>query len=311
MAVPAQTADRVRRVGFLNTSHEEDAEAAKRLAAFKLRLQELGWTDGKNVKIDVRFGRNNGELLRQAAAALTEAAPDVIVSTTSTATRALMALTTKIPIVAAVTGDPVALGFTRSLSRPSGNMTGFTTLNDTVVEKQLGLLREIVPAMQVAALMWVQRNPQQVLLEMQTRKAAQTIGVELLSLPITSPDDIAPALAMAKSKHAAAIMVAAEPLTLVNGRAIIEGCVALRLPAIHTYVFEAKNGALMSYGYDPVESFRLTAEYVDRILRGTKIADLPFQEPTRLKLAINLRTARAIGISVPLTLLALADEVIE
>jgi putative tryptophan/tyrosine transport system substrate-binding protein len=311
VAALAQTVDRVRRIGFLSTSAEDDAEAAKRLAAFKLRLQELGWTEGKNLRIDVHFGNNNGERIRQAGTELIEAAPDAIVSTTSTTTRALMNATGNIPIVAAVSGDPIALGFTKSLSYPTGNITGFTTFNDTLAAKRFEMLHEIVPTMHIAALMWVAVNPQQALLETQTKEAAQTRGIELLSLPIKTANDISPALAMAQNQHASAIIVAADPLTTGNARVIIEGCLSLKLPAIHTFAFEAKNGALMSYGIDIVESYRRTAEYTDRILKGTKIADLPFQEPTRLTLAINLQTARAIGIKVPSTLLALADEVIE
>jgi putative tryptophan/tyrosine transport system substrate-binding protein len=130
-------------------------------------------------------------------------------------------------------------------------------------------------------------------------------------LPIKAASDISPALATAHDRRASALIVAADPLTTSNNRAIIEGCVSLRLPAMHTFEFEAKNGALMSYGIDIVESYRRTAEYIDRILNGTKIADLPFQEPTRLTLAISLKTARAIGVNVPATLLARADEVIE
>jgi putative ABC transport system substrate-binding protein len=306
-----QTVNRIRRIGFLSTSAEDDAETAKRLAAFKLRLQELGWTEGTNLRIDVRFGNNNDERIRQAATELIEAAPDAIVATTSTTTRALMNATENIPIVAAVSGDPIALGFTKSLAYPTGNTTGFTTFNDTLAAKRFEMLHEIVPTMHIAALMWVPVNPQQVLLEAQTKEAAQTLGIELLSLPIKTANDISPALAMAQNQHASAIIVAADPLTTGNGRAIIEGCLSLKLPAIHTFAFETKNGALMSYGIDIVESYRRTAEYIDRILKGTKIADLPFQEPTRLTLAINFQTARAIGIDVPPTLLARADEVIE
>jgi putative ABC transport system substrate-binding protein len=159
--------------------------------------------------------------------------------------------------------------------------------------------------------MWVPVNPQQVLLETQTKEAAQAVGIELLSLPIKAANDISPALELAHDQHASAIIVAADPLTGANNREIIERCISLKLPAIHTFAFETKNGALMSYGIDIVDNYRRTAEYADRILKGAKIADLPFQEPTRLTLAINLKTARAIGIKVPPTLLALADEVIE
>ena len=307
----AQSVDRTRHIGLLNTSSESDTEQTKRLAAFKVRLQELGWTEGKNLRIDVRFGGNNDERIRQAATELIADAPDVIVSTTSTTTRVLMNATANIPIVAAVSGDPVALGFTKSLAHPTGNITGFTTFNDTLAAKRFEMLQEIVPTMHIAALMWVPMNPQQALLETQTKEAAQTLGIELLSLPITAASDISPTLAMARNKHASALIVAADPLTTANSRAIIEGCVSLKMPAIHSFAFEARNGALMSYGADLLENYRRTAEYIDRLLKGTKIADLPFQEPTRLTLAINLQTARAIGIDIPPPVLALADEMIE
>ena len=311
VAALAQTVNRVRRIGFLGNWAEEDAEAAKRLAALKLRLQELGWIEGKNLQIDVRFGHNDGERIRRAATELIEVAPDAIISTTSTTTSALMNATRNVPIVAAVSGDPVALGFTKDLSHPTGNITGFTTFNDTLAAKRFEMLHEIVPTMHTAALMWVPVNPQQALLETQTKEAAHIRGIELLSLPIKAADDISPALAAAQNRHAAAIIVAADPLTVANSRAIIDECISMKLPAMHTFAFETKNGALMSYGIDLVENYRRTAEYVDRILKGKKIADLPFQEPTRFTLAINLRTAHAIGIKVPSTLLALADEVIE
>ena len=217
VAARAQTAGRLRRIGVLSNSAEADAEGTKRLAAFRLRLQELGWTEGKNLQIDVRLAYTDAEHVRQAAAELTGIAPDAIVSTTSTTTRALMNATGNIPIVAAVSGDSIALGFTKNLSNPTGNITGFTTFNDTLAAK----------------------------------------------------------------------------------------------PAMHSYAFETNNGALLSYGIDNVENFRRAAEYADRILKGTRIADLPFQEPTRLTLAINLRTARTIGVKVPPTLVALADEVTE
>jgi putative tryptophan/tyrosine transport system substrate-binding protein len=173
------------------------------------------------------------------------------------------------------------------------------------------MLHEIVPKMHTAALMWVPINPQQVLLETKTKEAARTFGIELLSLPIKAANDISPALAMAQNRQASAIIVAADPLTVANGRAIIDECISMKMPAMHTFTSETKMGALMSYGIDVLESYRRTAEYADRILKGTKVAVLPFQEPSRFTLAINLQTARAIDVKVPSTLLALADEVIE
>jgi putative tryptophan/tyrosine transport system substrate-binding protein len=165
--------------------------------------------------------------------------------------------------------------------------------------------------MDTAALMWVPTNPQQVLLQAQTERAGEILGIQLVSLPLKAADDITPALKIAHSRHASALVVAADPLTVSNRRTIIEGCRALNMPAMHTYAFEAREGAFMSYGIDLLENYGRAAEYADRILRGTKIADLPFQEPTRLTFVINLRSARSMRVNVPNTLLALADEVIE
>lgn len=303
--------NRLRRIGFLGTWGEGDAEGTPRLNRLKQRLAELGWAEGKTIQIEVRFGDNNSERIRQGAAELVGLAPDAIVSTTSTTTRALIEAGGNIPIVAAVSGDPIALGFTRNLSHPTGNVTGFTTFNDTLAAKRFEMLHEIVPGMRTVALIWASANPQQALLENQTRQAAAAQGIELLSLPVKTTGDISAALASARDRKVSALVVAADPLTVTNGRLIIDQCVAMKLPAIHTFVSEANNGALMSYGIDVVDSYRRTAEYVDLILKGAKIADLPFQQPTRFTLAINLRTARAIEVKIPPTLLASADEVIE
>jgi putative ABC transport system substrate-binding protein len=307
----SQAVSHLRRVGFLANWAETDAEGATRLNVFKLRLAELGWTEGKNLQLDVRFGNNNSDGIRQAAGELIALASDTLISTTSTTTQALMNATGNIPVVAALSGDPIALGFTKDLSQPTANVTGFTTFNDTLAAKRFEMLHEIVPSMHTAALMWASINPQQVLLETQTRDAAKAFGIELLSLPIKTANDISPALAMAQNRRASAMIVAADPLTVGNGRAIIDGCIAMKLPAMHTFVSETKNGALISYGIDVLDSYRRTAGYVDLLLKGTRISDLPFQQPTRFILAVNLQTARAIGLKVPPALLALADEVIE
>jgi putative tryptophan/tyrosine transport system substrate-binding protein len=276
-------------VGFLNPYPETDPDLNEWLLAFKLRLRERGWTDGRKIAL----------------------APAAIVSTTSTTNRAVFNATRNIPIVAAVIGDPVALGFTKSMSRPTANITGFTTFNDALAGKRVEMLREMIPSIRKAALLWVPVNPQQVLLATQTTEAAKAAGWELLSLPLKVADDIAPALARAEREQVTAVIIAADPLTLTHHRAIIEECIMRKLPAMHTFVFEVRHGALMGYGVDVSENYRRAADYVDRILRGAKIADLPFQEPTNMTLAINLRTARAIQIAVPPSLLAFVAEVIE
>jgi len=298
-------------IGFLNPYPETDPDLNDLLLAFKLRLRERGWTDGQNLRIDVRFVGHDYEAARVAALELAALAPVAIVSTTSTTNRALMDATRKIPVIAAVIGDPIALGFTNSMSRPTANLTGFTTFNDTLAGKRLEMLREMIPNLRKAALLWVPINPQQVHLEKQSIEAAKAAGLDLLSLPLKAAGDIAPALVTAETEQATAVIVAADPLTLVNDRAIIDECLKRRLPAMHTFFFEARHGALMAYGIDISENYRRAADYVDRTLKGAKVADLPFQEPTTLTLAVNLRTARAMQIAVPPTLLALATEVIE
>ena len=305
IAARAQTTDRVRAIGVLATFAETDPN----LVAFKDRLHELGWTEAR-LRIAIRVVED-GQLVRASAAELVELAPDAILSTTSTTARALLDATSTIPIISAVLGDPIGLGFTRSMSRPTGNITGFTTFNDTVASKRLEMLREMLGSMNKAALMWVPVNPQQVLLAQQTQEAARGLGIELLSLPLNTATDIVPALAEAGIAQVQAIVVAADPLTISNARAIIDGCTARGLPSMHTFVFETRSGALMSYGADLLENYRSAAGYIDQILRGAKVADLPFQEPTRLTLSVNLGTARSLRIAVPPSLLAGADEVIE
>ena len=226
------------------------------VAALKTRFQELGWVDGRNLRIDVHFA---GDRAAMAAAELVASAPEAIISTTSTTARSLLDATTSFPIVSAVTGDPIALGFTTNMSKPTGNITGFTTFNDTVAAKRLQLLREMVGTVRKVALMWAPANPQQLLLEKQT----EALGIELVSLPLKSGGDIAPALAKAELERAEALMVAADPLTLANGRTIIDGCISRGLPAMHSFVFETRDGALMSYGIDLLDNYRRAADYID------------------------------------------------
>jgi putative ABC transport system substrate-binding protein len=223
----------------------------------------------------------------------------------------LTAATRDIPIVLALIGDPVALGLTKSIARPTGNVTGFTTGNETIAAKRLQLLLEMVPTARKVALILVPANAQHRLVEARTRQAAAALKVELLSLPVTTADDISRAIAKAESARAGAILITADPLTVRNRRTIIDQCLVRDLPAMHNYSLEVRDGALMSYGSDVGEDYGRAAVYVDRILKGANVADLPFQEPTHIGLSINMRTARSIGLTVPQSLLARADEVIE
>jgi putative ABC transport system substrate-binding protein len=271
----------------------------------------LGYVEGRNIAYDIRAAGRQVERLPQLARELVARHPDVIVSASEHAARALIDATRDIPIVLALIGDPVRLGLTNSIARRSGNVTGFTTGIDTVAAKRLELLSDMVPTAGKVALLWVPTNAQHRLVVERTRQAAARLKVELLSLPVTTAADISLTIAKAEYERAAALLVTTDPLTVRNSRTIIDESLLRNLPAMHNYAFEVKDGALMSYGSDVGEDHGRTADYIDRILKGAKVADLLFQEPTKYRHVINLKTAKDLGLSVPPSLLARADEVIE
>jgi ABC-type uncharacterized transport system substrate-binding protein len=306
LSARAQPADRMHRVGVLFP-----AGVTPGTRSLSKALARLGYVEGRNITYDIRAAGRQVERLPQLARELVARKPDVIVSATETAARALVAATRDIPIVLALIGDPVGLGLTTSIARPSGNVTGFTTGNETVAAKRLELLHEMVPKARKVALLWVPANTQNRLVVERTRRAAATLKVELLSLPVTTAADISLAIAKAESERATALLVTADPLTVRNRRTIADETLMRNLPSMHNYAVEVKDGALMSYGSEVGEDYGRTAVYVDRILKGAKVADLPFQEPTKYHLVINLKTAKELGLTVPPSLLAIADEVIE
>jgi putative ABC transport system substrate-binding protein len=303
---PPAHAQQAHRVGMLFPAG--DAPGAGEL---KQALAKLGYVEGRNVVYDIRAAGREPERLPELARELVANKPRVVVSAAAIAARALTEATRDIPIVMALIGDPVALGFTTSIARPTGNVTGFTTGNDTVAGKRLELLLEIVPTARKVALLWVPTNVQHKLVEERTRQAAAKLKVEVLSLPVEEAEDISPAIAKAETERVAGVLVAADPMTVRNRRTIIDETVLRDLPAMHNYSFEVRDGALMSYGSDVGEDYARAASYVDRILKGAKVSDLPFQEPTQIGLAINLRTARSMKLTVPPSLLIRANEVIE
>jgi putative ABC transport system substrate-binding protein len=235
----------------------------------------------------------------------------VIVGTATPGAIALFEATHDIPIVMTVVGDPIALGLSGSMSRPTHNVTGFTVSSLSLAAKRLEILHSIVPKLSKVAYLRVPENPLSGLFESQVRQAADVLGITLVSLPLASDADIAGAFAHADEERVTAVLVEADPLTLRFSRSIVDQCLVRGLPAMHGWPPEVRNGALMSYGPAVVENISRAAIYVDRILKGAKIAELPFEEPTDIRLVINLRTARAIGLVFPPTVLARADEVIE
>lgn len=209
-----------------------------------------------------------------------------------------------------VVGDPISLGLTSSISHPTHNVTGFT-FGDPLLAKRLEILHDVVPSVKKAAYLWMLESPISPLNQSQVRRAADALGVKLVSLPLKSDADIDAAFARAEKEQVTAILVGTSPLTGRFSSSIVDRCLLYNLSCMHTYPFEAHNGALISYGPAAIENNSGAASYVDRILKGTKVADLPFQEPKDFKLVINLRTARSLGIVIPKDVLIRADEVIE
>jgi putative ABC transport system substrate-binding protein len=276
-----------------------------------VELKRRGYADGRNIAYEIRAAEDDLTRLPLLARELVATRPDVIVGSSTQAAVALFNATHDIPIVMTVVGDPIALGLSSSMSRPTGNITGFTLSSASLAAKRLEILHNIVPALSKVAYFWVPQNPVSTSLELQVRQAAKALSIKLVSLPLNSDQDIPSAFARADEEQVMAVLVETDPLTLRVNASIVDQCLVRGLPAMHAWPADVRNGALMSYGPARPENNERAAIYVDRILKGAKVADLPFDEPTEIKLTINLRTARAIGLAFPPTLLARADEVIE
>jgi putative ABC transport system substrate-binding protein len=305
--LPAMAQQRPARIGILIIG---TAPAARDLALVQ-ELARMGYVEGRNIAYEVRSADGNSGRLPQLARELVAARPDILVGSTSTVAAALMEATSAIPIVMTVVGDPVVLGLSASMSRPSRNVTGFTNSSVSLAAKRLDLLRELVPGLRKVAYVWVPENPLMRLFSEQVKTAAETLGINLVSLPLAAAADIGPAFQAAEKEQVNAVLIEADALTVRMNGTIIDECLVRDLPAMHTWPFEVHNGALISYGPTNPDNYPRAAVYIDRILKGAKIADLPFEEPTQIKLALNLRTARSIKLAVPPALLARADEIVE
>jgi putative tryptophan/tyrosine transport system substrate-binding protein len=307
----AQQAERVRRIGVLMALPADDPESPARVTAFAQGLQQLGWADGRDVRIDYRWGKGDADRLRRYAAELVALAPDVILATSSQSVMPLQQLTRTVPIVFVNIVDPVGAGFVESLARPGGNVTGFTVYEYAISAKWLELLKEIVPQLKRAAVL---RDPaiasgagQYAVIQ----AVAPSLGVELRAVGVGDVGEIERAItAFARSSNGG-LIVTGSPLAAVHRHLIVTLAASHRLPAVYPFRYFTANGGLISYGPDTTDPFRRAAGYVDRILKGEKPADLPVQAPTKYDLVINLKTAKALGIEVPPTLIARADEVIE
>ena len=310
LAARAQQADRMRRIGVL-MSTADDPEGHARVTAFREELRKFGWTEGRNVRIDYRWTAGDADRYRTYAAELVNSAPDVILANGSPAVAALRQETRDIPIVFAAVVDPVSQGFVASLAHPGSNVTGFTNIEFTVVGKMLELLKGVAPNVTRAAVMF---NPvtgffvSGYLRSLEVSSQSPTIAV---AATVRDEAEIEGTVAKLAREPGGGLIVPPEPFTVNHHKLIMALAEQHRLPAIYAYRSFVGEGGLMSYGPDPYDIFGRAASYVDRILRGAKPSDLPVQQPTKFELVLNLKTAKALGLDVPLQLQQLADEVIE
>ena len=310
LAAHAQQPERVRRVGVL-IGVEDDAEGKARLAAFRKGMQDLGWNEGQNVQVDVRFTGGIADRARVYAAELIRSAPDVILANTSTVVAALKERTTTIPIVFAQVVDPVNSGFVDSLSHPGGNITGFVSLDFGIGAKWLEILKQVAPQVTRVGVLRDASIPGGTGTMGAIQAATSSFGVELKALDVRDAATIERGLSAFARGPNGGLIVPSSPAASVHHELIVGLAARFRMPAIYPYPFFVRSGGLLSYGIDNHDLWQKAAGYVDRILKGANPAELPVQEPTKFVLAINLKTAKALGLTVPPSLLARADEVIE
>jgi putative ABC transport system substrate-binding protein len=308
LAARAQQATKLPTIGYLGLGTL--ATESQRMAAFVQRLRELGWIEGRTITIDYRWAEGRSESMAEIAAEFVRLKVDVVFAAGTEPALAAKKATALIPIVFPIAADPVGAGMVASLARPSANLTGLSTLGADLAPKRLEILREVFPGLDRLAIMANVGGPGAALEMHEFQEAARTLRLEVIPLEIRRTEDIAPALESLKGR-AHALYVVGDPLVNLNRVRINTFALVARLPTIYVQREYVEAGGLMSYGPNLSNMFRRAADYVDKILRGAKPADLPVEQPTKLDLVINLVTARALGLTVPPTLLARADEVIE
>ena len=311
LAAHSQQPAQIRRIGVLMNRAANDPAGQARVVAFREVLQQLGWTDGRNLRIDTRWGEDVVDLERRYAAELVALAPDVILASGTLSVAALQRVTRTLPIVFVAVIDPVGAGFVDTLARPGGNITGFMFFEYSLGAKWLELLKQIAPGVMRAAVFRDPDIPSGIGLFSAIQGAAQSLGVEVSPISVRDAGEIERAVtAFARSANGGLIVTPTGGAS-VHHNLIIMLAARHKLPAVYPYDFMVTNGGLVSYAPDAVDLVRRAAAYVDRILKGEKLSDLPVQAPTKYQLVINLKTAKALGITVPPTLLTSADEVIE
>jgi putative ABC transport system substrate-binding protein len=308
---PAQQHSAVRRIGALLSTTEADSEGQARLAAFRNGLNELGWMDGRNIQIEPRWAAGNAERMRAQARELVGLAPDVILAAATTALVALQRATHTIPIVFAQVTDPVEAGFVQSLARPGGNITGLTQHEFTIGVKWLELLKELAPRVARVAALYDPENPTAAGYLRAMQPAAVALGLQVFPFPMRDRADITAAIEGFVSESNGGLIILPGPVGAAHRELIIGLAERHRLPAVYAFRYHVLSGGLASYGVDNIDLYRRSAWYVDRILKGDSPAELPVQHATKFELVINMKTARALGLDPPITLLARTDEVIE
>jgi putative ABC transport system substrate-binding protein len=311
LAAHAQQGDRVRRIGVLMPYDENDPEGKRRYSAFTQALAGLGWSDGRSVRMDVRWGGGDINRMRVRAQELVGLQPDIILTGGTVATAAAQRETRTIPIVFGSAGDPAASGIVEQLNQPGGNITGFASVETPLAGKWLELLSEIAPGLKRAAIMF---NPDTAPISTYMpsfETAARSLKVEPITAPVHSDVEIETAIIALGREPGGGLVVMPEPFTDAHRAPIISAAARNNVPAVYGLVESARDGGLLSYGPDPVDNWRRAASYVDRILRGEKPAELPVQLPTKFEMVLNLKTAKALGLAVPPSILLRATEVLE
>ena len=310
-AAHAQQVDRVRRIGVLMPLASDDADGQARLSAFQQELQQLGWTDGGNMRIDYRWGSGDAANIRKYAAELAGLAPDVILASGTAVAGPLVQATRTVPIVFTIVIDPVGAGFVRSLARPGGNVTGFMQFEYSLSGKWLELLKLISPGITRVAVLRDPALTSGIGQFAVIQSVAPSLGVEVSVISVRDTGEIERAIMEFAATSNGGLIVTSSALALVHAELIISLAARHKLPAVYFRRHFVTNGGLFSYGSDVVDQHRRAAAYVDRILKGEKPGDLPVQAPTKYELVVNLKTAKALGLAVPPVFLAHASEVIE
>jgi putative ABC transport system substrate-binding protein len=311
LAARAQPSERMRRIGVLMNVAADDPQGQARLAAFQQVLQQLGWSDSRNVRIDVRWGANDIERDRRYATELVALAPDVILAAGTLSVTALQHVTRTLPVVFVLVSDPVGAGFVASLARPGGNVTGFMIFEYSLSGKWLELLKEIAPNVTRAAVLRDPANPAGIAQFGAIQAVAQSLGMEVRPVGMRDAGEIEHGVAVFARSANGGMVVTPSAAESVHHDLIVALAARHKLPAVYTFRSMVTGGGLISYGPDLVDQYRRATDYVDRILKGDKPADLPVQAPTKYELVINMNTARALGLDLPAQVLARADEVIE